>query len=238
MRWRETAAKVFRGGDGQAMVTRPGGGSSQQAPPAQAAPVLVSAPADTSSGLRRQLLQRMSVAGVVILALLGVLAVLEYSRTPDDPMAGSPQFTEPVPVRRREPAAPMKPTETPPLLEQAAGPQASGAALEQPRPPTEASAAASSEGASGAAAAAAEKVPMPVVPRLLAGPTLQSSVLADQRRAEELQAKLAHEGIPSSVETRLQVGPFRTRAEAEAARRKMQSLGIDGFSLLGKNSKP
>ncbi len=60
------------------------------------------------------------------------------------------------------------------------------------------------------------------------GYVLQSPRLPDTARAEELQAKLAEIGIPSTVETRLQIGPFRNRTEAENARRKVTELGIDG----------
>ena len=65
-----------------------------------------------------------------------------------------------------------------------------------------------------------------------------SGVLPDARRAEELQAKLAQDGIPASIETRLQLGPFKTRAEADAARRKMLALGIDTLLVMRKGGKP
>jgi len=45
------------------------------------------------------------------------------------------------------------------------------------------------------------------------------------------------EGIPSSIESRVEVGPFKTRAEAEAARVKMKALGIDTVLLLPKGAK-
>ncbi|HMW18386.1 MAG TPA: SPOR domain-containing protein [Accumulibacter sp.] len=60
------------------------------------------------------------------------------------------------------------------------------------------------------------------------GYLLQSPVVSDAARAEELQAQLAKMGIPSVIETRLQVGPFPSRAAAEAARRQMSALGIEG----------
>lgn len=73
--------------------------------------------------------------------------------------------------------------------------------------------------------------------RLFKGFALQAGVFTDPRRAEELHAKLMLEGIPSSIESRVEVGPFKTRAEAEAARAKMKSLGIDTVLLLPKGSK-
>lgn len=80
--------------------------------------------------------------------------------------------------------------------------------------------------------------PVASPPRLLSGPALLSGVLPDARRAEELQAKLAQDGIPASIETRLQLGPFKTRAEADAARRKMLALGIDTLLVMRKGGKP
>jgi DedD protein len=34
-------------------------------------------------------------------------------------------------------------------------------------------------------------------------------------------------GVPSTLETRVQVGPFRTRQEAEAAQAKLKQLGVE-----------
>jgi DedD protein len=47
------------------------------------------------------------------------------------------------------------------------------------------------------------------------------------QRAEELHAKLTLSGVPSTLETRVQVGPFRTRQEAEAAQAKLKQLGVE-----------
>ncbi len=42
----------------------------------------------------------MGLAGLMILALLAALAVFDAVNTPDEPV--TPQFSEPVPVRKRE----------------------------------------------------------------------------------------------------------------------------------------
>lgn len=68
--------------------------------------------------------------------------------------------------------------------------------------------------------------PLPA-PRLFSGYVLQAGVFTNVQRAEELHAKLTLNGIPSTLEARVQVGPFKSRAEADAAREKMRSLGID-----------
>jgi cell division protein FtsN len=77
----------------------------------------------------------------------------------------------------------------------------------------------------------------PVLPRLLSGYTLQAGVFADPRRAEDVQAKLVREGIPASLETRVLVGPFKNRKEAESARVKMKALGIEALSVPRNEKK-
>lgn len=82
----------------------------------------------------------------------------------------------------------------------------------------------------------AERVP-PAPPRLFSGFAVQAGVFSDAEHAEELRARLTLNGIPSTLEARVQVGPFKTREEAEAARQKMKALGIDGILLPPKGAK-
>ncbi len=78
-------------------------------------------------------------------------------------------------------------------------------------------------------------MPAPAAPvRLYSGFALQAGVFSDPRRAEELHAKLTLEGIPSTIESRVQAGPFKSKEEAEAARAKMKALGIDAVLLMPK----
>lgn len=79
--------------------------------------------------------------------------------------------------------------------------------------------------------AVARQAPPPAPPRLFSGYALQAGVFADPRLAEELHAKLTLNGIPSTLETRVQVGPFKTREEAAAAHVKLKALGIDAVML-------
>ncbi len=88
-----------------------------------------------------------------------------------------------------------------------------------------------------AAAPAAAAAAPPAPPRLFSGYAVQAGVFADAQRAEELRAKLTLNGIPSTMEARVQVGPFKTREEAESAREKMKALGIDGILLPPKGAK-
>lgn len=78
---------------------------------------------------------------------------------------------------------------------------------------------------------------VPTSPRLFSGYALQAGVFADPRRAEELQARLVEAGIPATIEARVQVGPFKTRAEANAARAKLNALGIESVLLPPKGAK-
>jgi len=56
---------------------------------------------------------------------------------------------------------------------------------------------------------------------------VQMGVFNNVANAEELRAKLELAGIPAQIEARVKVGPFATREEAEVARKKLASLGLD-----------
>lgn len=212
------------------------------ASPALAAPAAVPPGWLGQADLKRQLWRQMAVAALLIIAALVTLIVLDYLSSQEEEMAAGPQFTQPVPVRKPSPAveATPSPAEPPPLEPRAAGPQAGGAALEKWLP-AEPSSPASPPGNAAAAAKAgappAEPLATPM-PRLLAGIVVQSGIVPDVRQAEAMHAKFVAEGIPASIEVRLQLGPFRTRAEAEVARQKIKGLGIDGLITVGKVSKP
>ena len=70
-------------------------------------------------------------------------------------------------------------------------------------------------------------VPAPVVSRLFSGFLLQAGVFSSVERAEELHARLSLSGVPSTLETRVQVGPFKSKREAEAAQAKLRELGVE-----------
>ncbi len=57
---------------------------------------------------------------------------------------------------------------------------------------------------------------------------VQLGVFSDMENAKQLQTKLAEHGIPSHTETRVQIGPFKTRAEADQAKIKLKELGVNG----------
>jgi DedD protein len=80
----------------------------------------------------------------------------------------------------------------------------------------------------------AVRPPPPPAPVII----VQAGVFTNFQRAEEIHAKLTLHGIPSTLETRIQVGPFKTQAEAEAAYKKMRELGIEGVILPPARPRP
>ncbi|MDS4013870.1 MAG: hypothetical protein RKP46_05865 [Candidatus Accumulibacter sp.] len=244
---------------------------------------------DGQAELKRQLLRRMGVAAMLIVVLLCALAIFDYLNTQDEAMIAGTQFTEPVPVRRKEappatiapppvaepapeptpqptPESTPKPTPVPALAgsqQEAVGaaptgrpasgglpvpgsppagtgrtlaagvPAGSAEPVGPPRAPREASQEVTPL-AMPAASPAPPVLPAVAAPRAGSGYTLQSDLLLDARRAEGLQARLAQEGIPATVETRLRIGPFRTRAELEVIRRRLKELGIETAPLASR----
>lgn len=127
------------------------------------------------------------------------------------PVAKGPAPTSPVPS---EPLAPSKPVTAKPLAERGNKPAEPQSAAS---PPAQAS-----------QAAPARTAPEPK------NFVVQVGVFTDMANARQLQSKLAENGIPSHTETKLQVGPFNTRAEADAAREKLKNLGIGSVVTPGR----
>lgn len=232
------------------------------------------------AALRRQLLTRIALAGVVIAALLGGLALMDnLAKQPEEPvlpkMASLPPTApaeekpaEPVEEKPAEPAAEEKKadaaeedkTETPPVT---ASP---GKPLKPLTQPAEARPASIRPSAPAVLARPAEpareltprfaqgtiqpshSAPHAPASKPLSGPlatppvaeskqvfVVQMGVFNNVSNAEELRAKLELAGIPAQIEARVKVGPFGSREEAEAARRKMADLGLDqGFLTAAK----
>lgn len=61
---------------------------------------------------------------------------------------------------------------------------------------------------------------------------VQVGVFSNHANAEELVQQLQAAGIPAQVESRVQAGPFASRAEVDAARVKLKGLGIDDGILV------
>ena len=80
-------------------------------------------------------------------------------------------------------------------------------------------------------AAQTSPAPRPVLSRLASGFVLQAGVFSSTERAEELKAKLVMAGVPVTIESRVQVGPFASQKEADEARKKIRDLGIDSIVI-------
>ena len=218
------------------------------------------APENDEGDLRRSLLRRAAVAGVLIAALLGVLAVFDtLNAPPPKKLAVAPPAAVPAPAAAPAPEA-AAPAGTPDDLaatqpsapaeqEMSDSPTPTATPAEKPERPLTKPARARD---------AMMRPPAPVVRRpepeaqlaklphvgapasrpltraaeLVRHFVLQLGVFSNTANAEELRAKLELNGIPSQIEARVRVGPFKTRAEAEAARAKLQALGIEPGVLL------
>jgi len=72
--------------------------------------------------------------------------------------------------------------------------------------------------------------PRPVFPaasNTQLGYSVQAGVFLHAHNAEKLLAQIQAAGIPAYLETRVQIGPFKTKSEAEAAVKKLKQLGIE-----------
>lgn len=213
-------------------------------------------PAEDDDALRKRLLSRIAVAGVAIVGLLGGLAVYDSLNKPQvpamPPMAAAPAEPpvveeKPAPVEA-EPAATAMPAEevVPERSETALAPPPIDKPMKAAKPLT----------APATARQAAMKPTEPDVRREIADSTpertapapasrplaraaetarrflVQVGVFGNHANAEELVTKLQAAGIPAQIESHVQVGPFASRAEVDAARAKLKSLGIDDGLLV------
>lgn len=257
-------------------------------PPTDSADV---APADDDEALRKRLLSRIAVAGVVIVGLLGGLAVYDALNKPQAPalpkMAASveneaPQAAAKEPAVEEKTAAEEKPAEeqvaeekpaetkaaaaeavpertetplapppidkspkaakalTPPATAQPAAVKPSAPAVAAAKPDAareiarvmpERSAPATAERKPAAAHAPAAR-PLTQAAESARRFLLQVGVFSNHANAEELMARLHEAGLPAQIESRVQVGPFASRQEADAARAKLKALGIDDGMLV------
>jgi DedD protein len=57
--------------------------------------------------------------------------------------------------------------------------------------------------------------------------TVQAGAFLHASNAEKLLQQLQSAGIPAYLETRVQIGPFTNKAEADAAMAKLRKMGIN-----------
>lgn len=161
--------------------------------------------------LRRRLVNRIVIAALLVVGLLGSLVMFDAIYSPPPPVTAKltlPPREEPAAApetKRIAPAAEAKPAEKPVPERTAAPPLAAPHRAPASRPVTQA------------------------VERRYA---LQMGVFGNMANAEDLRAKLVANGIPATIEARVSVGPFRTRQEVDAARAKLKELGLDDGLLI------
>lgn len=211
--------------------------------------------------LKKRLLKRIALAAVILACLAATLVVFDSINAPPPapeklpprsapaPAAATPAPAEVPPVVKLEDAVPERsaaaaslpleplPDEKP-LTKPATGqlatlrPSASGAlppyrpqaAVESVRIPSSSPGAAAVRGPQPATHANSMSAVRPF--------GLQLGVFSNLDNAEELRARLEKHGIPATIEARVRAGPFATRAEANAARAKLQELGINDSLLI------
>jgi DedD protein len=58
------------------------------------------------------------------------------------------------------------------------------------------------------------------------GPHLQAGVFLQATNAQTFKSNLEAQGFPVYIESRVHIGPFRDRKEAERAREKLREMGV------------
>lgn len=199
---------------------------------------------------------RIGVAAALLITAIGILTILNQRRAEEltEPEAAQPAAQTSMSSADEEipPAAPTD-TELPAAAPPGDAPEAVAPppppvpgklpepAAEAPRPsiPDTKEESAGAYQYTGTAAAPFTRDSMPAAsssqpPLQSAAPkayAVQLGVFSDPDNAKQLQSKLAQHGIPSRMETRVQIGPFKTRAEADRAKEKLKALGITAVVL-------
>lgn len=158
--------------------------------------------------------------------------------SPTAPQPGSPQAATPAPQSRPPLAAagaPAKPATTP-LMPTAKPATAQTQSSNKHTTPLTESVGTAPVGQSTVTQDAAKATPLPAPARMPTltpgnnhqpslGYQLQLGLFASPGNAEKLVSDLKKHGLSARTETRVQLGPFRTRAEAEEAMQRLRELG-------------
>jgi len=192
---------------------------------------------------RRRLIGAIVLVTIIIVVLPMVLdsepRTLGQAVKVDIPSPDSGQFASkvvpPVPGPPSPPAKALKPRpEAAPAVE-----EKQAAAPETPKPALKAETALAENPPEKPVEKPAKPAPKPrPVPKPVTGKyVVQVIALADAGKAKEMQERITAAGIKSYTEvvktakgdvTRVRVGPFTTRPEAEKAREQLKALGMSG----------
>lgn len=218
---------------------------------------MTNAGVDEQEDLKKKLVRRIAIAGVLVIALLGGLTLVEdYLLEKPAPPAPAPTAAAPAADKVEGKSAEDTPAEEKKGEEKEVGAKAEAKPAEEakaepektemplaPAPePKPSSRVVIRTGPTAPQAPAKKPEPVPAKASAMPAPPDPATVLARSYRlqlgvfttasnAEELHAKLEKAGIPSYVESRVHVGPFKTQKEADEARRKLKELGL-GPGLL------
>jgi len=158
--------------------------------------------------------------------------VVSNQELPSEPSPATPEPAE------KKPTAPTTPAKTPASAERPAA-----TAPEQKAAPTVAQKAAPAPEQKTAPAPEQKAAPSSPTAKPSAAPApseaaasskgflVQVGVFMSAANARKLQEKLAEKGIPTHTETRIVVGPFKDRAEADAVTRQLKEMGMDGVVI-------
>ncbi len=177
----------------------------------------VNAPADarTPEKPERRANRRLLAALLLIGVAIGGLALMERWRQ-------RPAIIPP-------PHEPSQALIAPPSPESPAEPVQADHPAEPPPPPQVVNNEKLTAPARPAAALPPATAKIPVKPAQATGETylVQAGVFMSPANAQALQQQLVKAGIPAHTETRVQLGPFQDRRDAETALAKLKKLGVN-----------
>lgn len=174
------------------------------------------APEQTKQRAKRRLLAALLLIGLAI----GGLALMERWR--QRPMSTPP------------PHEPSQALIAPPAQESPAEPAESDHPVEPPPPPqvvNDERLSAPAKPAAASITAGARIAPKPV-PATSTAYVVQVGVFQSPANAQALQQQLLKAGIPAHTETRVQLGPYQDRREAETALAKVKKLGVNAVLVV------
>lgn len=195
---------------------------------------MAAAAADEGASIKKRVLLRLAIAGGITLAALLGLWLLDKNQQPAEkpkvsvpkPIVTAP--AEPVPPPEVLPLPPEAPQELPPPEEPPPPPAVSNLPATAPLvavPPPAAKAAPSPAPAPTTAAPRAGRPA--AAPATTEGEfVVRLGVFSNPDNAKELVERLQRQGVRAYSETRVQVGPFATRQEAEHALTELRRLGL------------
>lgn len=199
-------------------------------------------PAPAEQQVKQRAMRRLALAVALIgLAVVGIALLDHYSTSREATPAQVPDREPPAvaalpppkpiaPAPSEAPADTVQPMPPPPSVaaEPPAPSEAPPRAEAQVSPTTPASASVEDASAPKPAAAARPGRPPRAAADITPGFVVQLGLFNTVENAQALRARLEGQGIPVFLETRVVVGPFRDRAEADAAQAKLKALGIAG----------